>query len=367
VTVAANSAKALTGFSFASLSATGAVNESAKTVAVTVPYGTNVTALVANFTTTGASVKVGSTTQASGTTANNFTSPVTYTITAGDGSTQDYVVTVSVAANPAKALTAFSFTSPAATGTINESVETVAVTVPFGTNVTALVASFATTGTSVKVGSATQVSGTTANNFTSPVTYTITAGDGSTQDYVVTVTIGANTAKILTEFSLASPSATGTINESAKTVAVTVPFGTNVTALVATFTTTGASVKVGSAVQVSGTTANNFSSPVTYTVTATDGSTQDYVVTVTVTAPYNYTVTFDGQSATVAANPSSKNVIQPAITVGTLPTDPSKTGYRFDGWFTAQNGGGTQFTASTKVTGNITVYAKWTPAYTVNV
>ena len=47
-----------------------------------------------------------------------------------------------------------------------------------------------------------------------------------------------STAKALTAFSFASPAASGTINESAKTVAVTVPFGTSLTALVATFTTT---------------------------------------------------------------------------------------------------------------------------------
>jgi uncharacterized repeat protein (TIGR02543 family) len=43
-----------------------------------------------------------------------------------------------------------------------------------------------------------QTSGTTPNNFTSPVTYTVVAADGSTQAYVVTVTIGANSAIIIT-------------------------------------------------------------------------------------------------------------------------------------------------------------------------
>ena len=47
------------------------------------PPGTDVTALVATFTTTGASVKVGSTVQVSGTTANDFTYPVVYTVTGG--------------------------------------------------------------------------------------------------------------------------------------------------------------------------------------------------------------------------------------------------------------------------------------------
>ncbi|GAI70359.1 unnamed protein product, partial [marine sediment metagenome] len=47
------------------------------------------------------------------------------------------------------------------------------------------------------------------------------------------------------------------------------------TGLVATFTTSPdiTSIKVGEDVQVSGETANDFSSPVTYDVTAQDGST----------------------------------------------------------------------------------------------
>jgi uncharacterized repeat protein (TIGR02543 family) len=317
VTTASNTAKALTAFSFSSPSVTAVINESAKTVALTVPFGTDVTALVATFTSTGASVKVGTTMQTSGTTPNNFTSPVTYTVVASDGSTQAYVVTVTIASNTAKALTAFSFTSPAVTAAINETAKTVALTVPFGTDVTALIATFASTGASVKVGTTMQTSGTTPNNFTSPVTYTVVASDGSTQAYVVTITVGQNTAKALTAFNFAglTPTITGTIIESAKTVALTVPFGTDVTAFVATFTSTGASVKIGATVQTSGTTPNNFTSPVTYTVVAADGSTQAYVVTVSIGANPAKALTsfsFASPAATGTITESSKTV---ALTV----------------------------------------------------
>ena len=88
----------------------------------------------------------------------------------------------------AKAITAFGFSSPAATGVISEAQHAIAVTVPSGTGVGALVATFSTTGASVAVGATPQVSGTTPNDFTHPVTYTVTAADASTQDYVVTVT-----------------------------------------------------------------------------------------------------------------------------------------------------------------------------------
>jgi hypothetical protein len=287
--VAVSSAKAITAFSFQGLAppVVGAVDQSAHTIALYVPLGTDVTQLVATFTTTGASVAVGATPQVSGTTANDFTSPVTYTVTAADATTQAYVVTVIVGASPAKAITAFSFQGldPAVVGVVNEGTHTVALTVPFGTDVTHLVATFTTTGASVKVGSTLQVSGTTANDFTSPVTYTVTAADTSTQTYAVTVTVAANPAKAITAFSFQglSPAVIGAVDQDAHTVTLVVPFGTDVTHLVATFTTTGASVKVGSTTQVSGTTANDFTSPVTYTVTAADTTTQAYVVTVTST------------------------------------------------------------------------------------
>ncbi|MCP4219183.1 MAG: hypothetical protein GY765_31395, partial [bacterium] len=60
---------------------------------------------------------------------------------------------------------------------------------PYGTDVSALVASFLTTGESVTVDSMQQESGVTANDFTSPVIYRVTAADSTEQDYSVTVTI----------------------------------------------------------------------------------------------------------------------------------------------------------------------------------
>lgn len=276
------SGKAITSYSLNGVVAT--INEPAKTIAVKVPYGTDVTALVATYTQNGASVKVGTTTQVSGTTPNDFTSPVLYTVTARNGTTATYTVTVTVASITAKALTSFSFVGySGATGVINEVAKTIAVTVPNGTNVTALVATFVSTGVNVKVGTAVQTSAVTANDFSSPVAYIVTAGNASTATYTVTVTVSSVTAKALTAFSFAGyTGATGVITEPAHTIAVTVPSGTDVTSLVATFATTGANVKVGTVVQTSAATANNFTSPVAYIVTAGDATTATYTVTVTV-------------------------------------------------------------------------------------
>ena len=288
-----SSAKAITAFSLAdagnTFTATGVIAESAHTIAVTLPYGKPTANLIATFTTTGESVKIGSKVQASAKTANNFSSPITYTVVAADSSTQNYVVKVIVAPKTAKAITAFGFVSPSATGTIAEAGHAIAVTVPYGTDVSALVATFSTTGKSVKVGDTHQVSGTTANDFSAPVIYTVAAADASTQDYTVTVTVAPATAKEITAFGFPSVSAAGTIDEATRSIFVPLPASANTTNLVAAFSTTGQSVKIGGAAQVSGSTANNFSAgSLTYTVTAGDGSVQEYTVTV-LRAPGNLT------------------------------------------------------------------------------
>jgi len=182
----ASSEKAITEFSINGVE--GTIDEEAKTIEIDgMPFDTEVSALAAAFTTTGESVKVGTTVQVSSETPNDFTNPVIYTITAEDKSTQDYVVMVTVSLSPQKAITAFSLGD--SVGTIDETDKTIAVNLPAGTDIADLIATYTTTGVSVKVGETFQASGQTANNFTNPVVYTVTAADRTTQDYTVTATI----------------------------------------------------------------------------------------------------------------------------------------------------------------------------------
>lgn len=170
----------------------GTVDATNATVAISVPYGTDVTVAAAEFTfvNSKSSAKVGSTAQESGVTINDFSSPVTYTITAEDGTTtKDYVVTVTELPNTEAKITAYSIGN--VDGVIDETNHTIAVEVAKDTDVTALVATFTlSTQATAKVGDDAQTSGTTTNDFTNPVTYVITAGDEeTTQNYVVTVTV----------------------------------------------------------------------------------------------------------------------------------------------------------------------------------
>ena len=94
----------------------------------------------------------------------------------------------------------------------------------------------------------------------------------------------------LTAFALAG--VTGTIGQDS--VAVTLPWGTDVASLAAVFTTTGASASIGSTLLESGVTPADYTDPVTLTVLAEDGSTKDYLVTVTLPDSYEPNETYNG-------------------------------------------------------------------------
>jgi uncharacterized repeat protein (TIGR02543 family) len=99
------------------------------------------------------------------------------------------------------------------------------------------------------------------------------------------------------------------------------------------------------------------------TVTATvynDGasSARNFDLIVLKLPPITYTVTFDQNGGDTQASPGAKEVISGG-SVGTLPTVPTRSGYTFNGWNTEANGNGTAFTATTTITGSITVYAQW--------
>lgn len=141
--------------------------------------------------------------------------PYTFTATSNSGVTRTAVYTPTNIDNTiaAKEITAFSIGNA---GVIDETNHKINVTVPYGTDVKNLVAAFTQTGSSIKVGGTAQVSGTTANDFTNPVIYTVTANDGSKQNYTVTVTVAALTNKVLV--SITKPNdMTNILNGTAKT------------------------------------------------------------------------------------------------------------------------------------------------------
>jgi uncharacterized repeat protein (TIGR02543 family) len=77
-----------------------------------------------------------------------------------------------------------------------------------------------------------------------------------------------------------------------------------------------------------------------------------------------YTVTFDADGGNPATQ--TRTVTNGSFAGASMPAPPAKGGSVFGGWYTEKNGGGTPFTAETTVTGNLTVYARWTVQHTVS-
>ena len=101
-------------------------------------------------------------------------------------------------------------------------------------------------------------------------------------------TISSSDAKSITSFLLeASENSTlssdiiGTINETEKTVQLLIPWGNSVTNLIPLIEFSGVSIDPASGI------ATDYTNPVTYTVTAENGSTQDYIATASSSVPFN--------------------------------------------------------------------------------
>ncbi len=265
-------------FTFPSI---GAAAIAGTNISITAPFGTVVTSLAPTYT--ASLLASGSPASAA---AGNFTTPQTYTVTAQDGSTKAYRVTVNVvtASTNKDILTCTLPGNPAVIAGTN-----ITLTVPYGSAVTNL----APTYTVSALAAGAPVSGTT-NNFTAPQTYTITAEDTSTKAYRVTVVISpASTNKDILTFGLPGNAATivGT------NITLTVPGNQPATNLAPTYTIS----QFATASPLSGST-NNFVTPLTYTVTAQDGSTKNYLVTVQTFAAWSNSASFYIMTATNGAN-----------------------------------------------------------------
>lgn len=185
-----------------------------------------------------------------------------------------------------KYINSFSFMelNPEVDGAVDDTNYTVNLLVPSGTNIINLIPTIVFSDNAT----ISRKSGV-AQDFTNPVTYIVTAQDGTTQSYVVTVAISSpgqsnsgtttqnSSDKLINSFAFMglSPEVAGVIYNNGYTINLTVPVGTDVTNLVPTITISdNATIYPYSGI------AQNFTNPIIYTVTAQDGSIQDYTVTI---------------------------------------------------------------------------------------
>ncbi len=337
-------------FAFAEQTGPATIDAANHTIAIEVLGGT-ATSLVPTFTLSeGATATVSDIAQTSGTTANDFTNAVTYTLTAEDGTTQEWVVTVTEAA----CLSAFpylegfetdlgvwtqniddttdwrrySFSTPdgttgpsaASEGTFYTYIEAsnnyrktailtsscfdiVSLTNPvlnfkyhmYGGDMGSLEVEIATDSDSSwrsvwsKSGNQRNVWSDVSIDLSSYASenprfrFKGVVGGGWDSDIAidaVQIREGSSETDIVT-FAFAEQTGPATIDAANHTIAIEV-LGGAATSLVPTFTLSeGATATVSDIAQTSGTTANDFTNAVTYTLTAEDGTTQEWVVTVT--------------------------------------------------------------------------------------
>lgn len=218
----------------------------------------------------------------SGLAIGNYSIKILFSITGEGypGTVQDGPFTAVFEIPPSQEANILTFTFPQQTGdaSIDVNNERVDIEVAYGTSLTSLtptitVSPFATISPLSNV----------AQNFSSPFEYTVTAQDGTTQKvWTIHVTVAAapSSAKEITGFTLTQQTGAAVINSGNATVTIEVAHGTDVTNLTPTITIS----PLATITPLSGV-AQNFTSPVNYTVKAEDGSEKVWTVTVTIAAP----------------------------------------------------------------------------------
>jgi len=343
-------------------------------ITLEVPHSTDVTSLVAEFTTNSTHVEVNGVIQSSGVTSNDFSNSVEYTVVADNGNKRVYSIAVNKAPSGEKSLTAFSLNGIA--GEIDESTGAVSVQLPPRTPLASLKAVFSTAGKTVSAGGVVQESGVSANDFTVPVKYIITAEDGSGREYTVTASLLKDTAKELISFGFMkadNPSLSADVYGSFLNDVITVllPYGSNKDGLKAFFETSGEKVKVNDAVQSSGVTVNNFSSAAEYTVTAEDGGVHPYTVEVSVAKSDEKAIThcvIDGETSVIDENAKTITVKFPsAKDLSALTSAYITTGVKVSVGESEQVNGVTKNNFSSPVVYTVTADNGTTVSYTATI
>ena len=251
------------------------LNASAATVEIEVENGTDLSSLSPAFT-----VSAGASASPASGTSGDYSSQVTITVTAENGTTtKAWSVDVSeaTAAVESSETDILTFSLPDETGnaTIDDTAHTIAIEVANGTDLTMLTPAF-----TISTGATADPASGTLGDYSSEVTITVTAEDGTTmQDWAVNVTEASAMASSDTDillFLLADQTALAGIDKTNHTVAIEVVNGTDLSSLTPVFL-----ISIGATSVPESGTAGNYSSAVTITITAEDGTTmQDWTVNV---------------------------------------------------------------------------------------
>ncbi|MDO6811318.1 Ig-like domain-containing protein, partial [Zobellia galactanivorans] len=252
---------------------TATIDTEAHTVSVTVPEGTPLNVAPVMLT-----VSEGATVAPGLLQVQDFSAPVEYTVISGNGTEQVWTVNVNVLTIPVvggNSVLAFELPGQNSSN-IDEDTHTVTVNVPDGTDLNVapsvmVVSPDATVDPAINA----------VQDFSGSVVYTVTAQNGTDQEWTVNVTVSQSTESdqnAITGFALPVQNSVA-INDVNHTITVNVPNGTDLNVVPSQLDiSTGANIEPGPASQ------QDFSQPVNYTVTAENGNPQVWTVNVDVAA-----------------------------------------------------------------------------------
>lgn len=265
-----NSSKEITAFSLPGEVSSAVIDQNAGTITAFLPEGTNVSSLTPTVTITGESYTP--------TGAQNFTNPVKYTVKAQNGETKEYTVTIKFLSETDIG----SFKIGDIEGTINQDTKVITIVVPSSVDLTAVTPVITTVNAGATVTPAGPVD--LSNSWTSPVKFTVTK-DAQTKEYTVKARKKSADTTI-TSFKISKDQfkytedltndIVATIDNNAKRINITYPYGNSTSALVTPVITLAA----GATISPDPAVAPRDQVDRVYTVTAEDGNTTDYTVKV---------------------------------------------------------------------------------------
>lgn len=245
----------------------GKINEANKTISLNLPEGTDLSAITPVITHTGTEVKInGESFTGSGSFdfTNSETTPLTLTVANSNFNLHtDYMVTITARKSSENYITSYKLGDTE--GVING--DSIAITIPYTMDLATIEPEIAISEFASLTAPAALQEGEN--------TYTVTAEDGKVRTYTVTITRTA-VARGRQILSFTYGAAAGVIDQVNGTITMELPAGTDTT-----FAPTIQVSDFATVTPASGET-QDFSKPVIYKVTAQNGSTNTYTVTVTV-------------------------------------------------------------------------------------
>lgn len=233
-------------------------------IKITVPYGTDISKLAPKIVVSpGAKISPASGTE------QDFSQPVVYYVTARDGTAVEYCIRVAAEPSPEREFLEIEFAEQRKPPVVSVQGNLVLVTVPHDAELTNLIPN-------IKISDHASISPEDGRltDFSQAVLYTVTAQNGSSQTYTVSVSNAPSDEKDILAFDITNLEKPIKGSIQGQNIMLQVPAKTGLTSLVPEILIS----KKASISPASGQPAD-FSGPVVYTVTAEDGTTTIYTVT----------------------------------------------------------------------------------------